>query len=399
MKVLHVIEYYWPAAEWGGPVTSVKLLTEAIARSGLDVSVLTTTARGHPGLPPITQGTRAVGPVSVTYCRSLGRQRFLWSPNLARAIAEQARNYDVVHLHFVWGFATLAASLACVLKRVPYVVSPRGTLDPWALTQKRSKKELFLRLIGSRILANAARIHYTTEGEREVAPQRFRSFPSAVIPNPVDVARFIDIPISVAGNGRIELLMLGRIHRQKGFDIALPAVRRLVEGGVPVRLTIAGPDERGYRAEVEKLAGSLGLSSSVEFLGTVGRDGLPEVLASRDILLMPSYEESFGMAAAEAMVAGRPVVVSDRVNIAPDVERAGAGLVVPLDSAALADAVSRLAASRGVREQMGALGREFARQHYAPNAVAHEMSQLYRSVLEEHELRGRARWTGREADL
>jgi glycosyltransferase involved in cell wall biosynthesis len=339
----------------------------------------------------LARGTRKVESVSVTYTRCVGPRRFFFSPETAAKIAELAPKHDLVHVHGMWGFGTIAAGIACGLLRVPYLLSPRGMLDPWALAQSTYRKQVFLALAGGRILGGAARIHYTMEGERQVVPPRFRGLPSVVVSNPVEIARFSEVPLETPDTGRIELLMLGRIHQKKGFDLALPALKRVIEQGVPARLTLAGPDEGGYRAEVARIATELGVSEHITFLGLVSPENLAQLFASSHMLLMPSYQENFGRSAAEAMAAGRPVVVSERVDIWPNVQRAEAGLVVPLNADALANAVMRLASSVAMRVRMGTNGRRFAEHQYAPTGVAERMLEVYRDVVTEQRFPDRRR--------
>jgi len=380
VRILHVTAYYHPAVEWGGPVRSVALLAQATAQAGADVEVLTTSARGRADLPPIPPGVRAVNGIPVEYCRARGPRRFFFSAELASALWRRVRRADVVHVHGLWTYPVLAAARVCSLLGVPYVLSPRGSLDPWALRQKSWKKRGYTLLFEHRTLRGARLLHFTSEDEHRTAPAAYRDQPHAVVPNCLELEGLLALPHDEAAAAHPELLVLGRIHRMKGFDVLVPALRSLADEGRPVRLVIAGNDEDGYRAEVERLAAAHGVAERIRFLGEVDEAGKRAAFRRAALLVAPSYRENFGNAVAEAMAAGVPVVVSERVGIAADVTEARAGLVVPIDAAGLAAAVARLLDDPTARAEMGARGRALARARWAGPAVARAMLAAYARV-------------------
>ncbi len=381
MRVLHVVDYFWPAIEWGGPVTSVRLLCTALSRAGAEVEVLTTTTRGARGLPEQPVGTARVDGLPVTYSRARGPRRFFFSPGLLQELAARARRMDLVHLHGLWTASTGAGSRLCRLLGVPYALSPRGSLDPWALAQKATKKRLYLAAIERSTLHHAALLHFTSEEEQRGTPPALLRAPSAVVPNPVEIERFLGVPRVAPRPGKLRLLLVGRIHRMKGFDVIVPALAALAARGIDARLRVAGPDEGGYRLEVERLARAHGVSERLEFLGLVDRDGVRQELEVCDAAVLPSYRENFGNAAAEAMAAARPVVVSEQVNIAGQIAEASAGLVVPLSPEAWATALERVAADREEGQRMGERGRALVSARFAPEAVARDTLLAYEGVL------------------
>jgi glycosyltransferase involved in cell wall biosynthesis len=173
----------------------------------------------------------------------------------------------------------------------------------------------------------------------------------------------------------------------KGFDVLIPAFREVVAQEPRARLVIAGPDEGGYRAEVERMIFDAGIKSAVAFTGHVDAKKRASLFASSAMLVQPSYRENFGMAVAEAMAAELPVVVSDRVNICDDIAAADAGRVVRRDAGPLAQAILELLRDPGKRAACGKRGRELVTTHYAPAVVGAQLRDVYARITMHGEVR------------
>lgn len=387
MRVLHVVGCYPPANEWGGLPAAVAGFTAALPLAGVECEVFTTTGRGARALPPIAPGTRKVGASRVTWFRAPDVFRSFVAPAMLGALARRVREFDLVHVHMLWAFPGIAAARAAERAGVPYVVSPHGALDPWSLTQWPRMKKAFLRLAEDRTLRRAAFLHFTASAERDVAPAPYRALPSEIVANVVDPAPFAAMGRQGRRAASRDVVILGRIHLMKGFDLLVPAMREVRRRVPGARLVVAGPDEDGYRAEVERLAREAELSDAVVFTGLLDAEGRARVLEDAAVLAMPSYRENFGLSAAEAMAAGLPVVVSDKVNICGEIAAAGAGRVVPIAVPALAAALVELLEAPELRARMGEGGRALVRARYAPPRVGAELRDAYARALER---RGRA---------
>jgi glycosyltransferase involved in cell wall biosynthesis len=368
---------YWPAVEFGGPIRSVANLARALACSGAAVEVFAANVRGAPQLPRERPGLRSVGGVEVSYFDGWFARGFVAAPGLAAAVARRRGDWDVVHVQGIWTFVSAAVARVCWLCALPYVVSPRGSLDPWSLGQK---KRLYLELVESWTLRRAGLLHFTAADERAAAPEPFRSQRAVVVPNAVDLEVFRQVPRADPRAGVLRLVIAGRIHPKKGFDLLLPAMALARKTGFEVHLEVVGPDEGGYELQVRDMVKGLDLGRQVRFCGAVDREGVAEAFARADAVVMPSYQENFGMSVAEAMAAARPVVVSRAVNLAPDVVAAGAGYVVPLDPAALAGALVELGRSPENRRMMGDRARRHAMGTYSFEAVGRQMVAGYKLV-------------------
>ena len=382
VKLLHVVASYLPATRYGGTVVSAHGLCRALAARGHDVHVYTTSVNGPddsdvPHGEPVDRDG-----VKVWYfrCPSL---RFLYrAPDLGRALHAHVHEFDVVHTQAVYLWPMWAAARAAARARVPYVVSPRGMLERDLISRKRPfLKALWIAAIERHNLERAAAIHVTSRREAdEAAALGLNLPPMHEIPNGLTLDGDASGPVSPAISRVIAggpfVLFLGRLNWKKGLDRLLAAAARLAD----VRVVIAGNDEDHYLRVVESLAARHDLAGRVHLTGDVRGADKAALLQHASLLALPSYSENFGNVVIEAMAAGRPVIVSKDVGLAPMVEQQGVGLVVDGDSGRLAAAIERLLTDAPLAKSMGERGRVVAGRDYSWAAAAERMAALYESV-------------------
>jgi glycosyltransferase involved in cell wall biosynthesis len=372
MRILHVISAL--AEEFGGPVNSCLEIAEALARLGHEVTVYSTdNGRGRRLQVPIGVPVPRRN-YHVVYHRVLRTGGVEFSPQFAVAM-RCVPEFEIVHVHGLFNFPVSWAMLACRTLGVPYVVRPLGSLAVMSW-----KKWLGLAAVERSNLQGSARVHFSTDLEEEVSrhvPLRIRR---VVIPEgvePIDTAGLLEMNPPLAGR---YLVYLGRLHPQKGFDILLPAFRRVAARDPELKLAIVGPDNTNYRRELEQECARLGIRDQVDFRGMV--TGAPKfaLLAHSRGLVLPSHSESYGRVVVEAASCGTPVALSDQVGLASLAVRAGAGWASPLDAIAFAGIIEEmLAADREVMRQR-AFG--FARS-LSWEACAASHDKMYRAILAE----------------
>jgi glycosyltransferase involved in cell wall biosynthesis len=181
------------------------------------------------------------------------------------------------------------------------------------------------------------------------------------------------------GNAPI-ILFLGRIHYGKGLELLIPALAMMRRRDA--MLVVAGPDAFGYRREIERLIARHRVEARVIFIGMIGGEQKLAALVDADLLALPSYHENFGLAAIEALAAGTPVIVSDQVNLHPQISSGGVGAVVPMDVTALAQTLDRWLDDGNLRQSAAAAARPFARKRYDWDEIARRWVGHYRGVLE-----------------
>jgi glycosyltransferase involved in cell wall biosynthesis len=288
---------------------------------------------------------------------------------------------DVVHVRGVWEDVQYRAATAARRAGVPYVVRPCGMLDPTSLRHHRWRKVAYMAWRLRRVLDRAAAIHYTTEGERAACAALRIAAPAIVEPLGLELGEFAQAATAggaaaAAGfrrdwprlGDRPYVIFLGRLCAEKGLDVLIPAFARSRRGRA--MLVIAGPYYRGYRAGVERAVHGCGVADDVLFTGMLDAGQRSAALAGAELFVMPSRHENFGLAAAEAMAARLPVMVSDHVCLADDVRRAGAGAVVGLDVDAWAAELSRWLADPALRAGAADGGAHLARERYDADRVA-----------------------------
>lgn len=376
MRILHVIPSV--SAIYGGPSRAVVFMTKALVDAGHDVDIATTNADGDADLDVPLGVPVDVDGVTTRYFSRHGRATWKPSWSLGRWLWANAARYDVIHAHACFSYTTAAAAVAAGHAGVPLVVRPLGTLDAWSIGAKRWKKAPYYALVERRNLASAAAIHVTSTIEADgLAPLGF-AHKTVTIPIGIPVPHAVELR---AGAGRpLSLLFLSRLHPKKGLPILLAAVARARERGLDVTLTIAGNAEDGYDRVVDAIVAERGLGAHVTRLGYVDGAEKEALYAAADVFVLPSYQENFGIAVAEAMGRGLPVVVTDAVALATEVREVGAGVVVNVDDVeALARAFVELA-DDAHRRSAGRRGRQLVLDRFSIEACARALSGLYRRL-------------------
>ncbi|HSR25398.1 MAG TPA: glycosyltransferase, partial [Candidatus Eisenbacteria bacterium] len=310
--------------------------------------------------------------------------RLARSPDMGRALHDRVGEFDVVHVHSLYLYTTLAACREARRTGVPYVVRPHGTLDPYLRRRHRVRKAVGDRLVQRRLLDGAAAIHFTSEDERALAAPLGLRAPGVVVPLGVDAGEFERLPARGSFRARHPglsdrrlVVFLGRVTPKKGLDLLVRAFSEVAREVPDAHLVIAGPDDHGYAGTVERLVREMRLRDRATLAGMlVGREKLA-LLADTDVWVLPSYTENFAIAAVEAMACGLPVVISDRVNIHREVAAAGAGLVTGCDAGQVAAAIRRVLDDGALRCRLAAAGPALVRGTFTWTAAAGRLTALY----------------------
>ena len=328
-RVLHVIFTMSPRD--GGPPEGVRQLALNYKAIGDQVEVATLDDPNAPFLAAFDFPVHALGPPPGSY--GLSRRLVKW-------LANNIRRFDLVVINGVWLFPSVATWRAATGAGVPYVVFTHGALDIFFRKRypiKHLKKMIYWPL-QYRILRQAVAVLFTSESERDLALASFwpNSWKSLVIPygtnkptgDPVaQRAAFLDKFPNL--RGKRFLLYLSRIHEKKGCDLLIDAFAKVAAHNDDLHLVVAGPDQVGLQARLEEQARVLRIADRVHWPGMLGGDVKFGAFYAAEAFVLPSHQENFGIAVAEALACGRPVLISDQINIWRDIVEDEVGLVEP----------------------------------------------------------------------
>ena len=411
MRVAMLSYHTCPLAVLGGKDTGgmnvyVRDLTRQLGRMGVHVDVFTRSQDEHVPhvLHDLGYGNRVVHVPAGPEVPLPKDELVSFLPEFVAGIQDFARgkglHYDLIHSHY-WMSGLAARDLKAAWD-VP-IIHMFHTLG---LMKQRvahlpGEAEGDYRLEGEReVLRLADRIVAATQAELAQLQWLYQADTRkvAIIPPGVDVSHFYPIPadeakefIGISPQDRM-LLFVGRIEPLKGIDTLIEAIAHLrLRGALRPKslcLSVIGgePDvsQESLSEEMSRLQdlrARYGVDDFVAFLGRRGQDTLPYYYSAAEAVVVPSYYESFGMVALEAMASGTPVVASQVGGLAFLVQDGVTGFTVPVDEPdTLADRLQQIIENPQLREEMGAQAAAFARE-YAWEKIAARLVKLYEEVL------------------
>jgi glycosyltransferase involved in cell wall biosynthesis len=387
MRILHVIATLDPAS--GGPANIVPHMCAALARRDHSVEIFTHRNGDAEAEKSVDTGDG----VTTTWHATRGPRSYPISAAMARSLRQRISDFDVVHVHGLYRFHTLLASRLCCRRQVPYVIQAHGTLDPYHRAIRRWRKALYCVLVENGNLAAAAAIQYTTTREQRFAVEAGVRTPGYVIPIGVEPSLFEDgprdddspealAPLIPEAQGRALITFLGRLTEKKGLDVLCKAFGVVSRGNAYAHLVIAGPDDEGLGADVRRWVADNGIEGRVSLTGIVTGQTKKALLGASTVFVLPSKDESFGVAVVEALAVRAAVVVTPGVALHDELERAEAGLVVERSPEAVGHAILRLLRDDGLRRRLGKNGRSLVEHSFSWDRISEQLERMYMDVIE-----------------
>ncbi len=357
---------------------ALRQVSDVMAEMGHHIEIASTDAPSAPWLADLPFTVHALGP---------GRTSYLYAPKFVPWMRQNAGRFDAVAIHGLWQSTSYATWRALRASATPYFVYPHGMLDPWfkrTYPLKHLKKSLYWPWAEYRVLRDARAVLFTCEEERLLARQSFSpyrareevvNFGTAGPIGEASAQREVFLSHYPALRGKRLLLFLGRLHVKKGCDLLIEAFARVAPTDPRLRLVMAGPDQAGWRANLERRASALGVEDRISWPGMLTGDLKWGAFYAADAFVLPSHQENFGIAVAEALACGLPVLISDKVNIWREIKEDGAGLVAE-DTAAGATRLlgDWLLRSEGEKQEMRRSARNSFERRY-------EIRQAAKSLL------------------
>ena len=326
MRILHVASSLDPRG--GGVAEAIRQLGAALARAGHHTEAATADPPGAPWLDGLPFPVHALGP---------GRSSYQYAPALGPFLRAQNGRFDCLVTHGLWQHHGFAAWRHW---RGPRFVFPHGMLDPWfkrAYPRKHLKKWLYWPWAEYPLLRSARAVFFTCEEERRLARKSFWLYraheavsPLGIEEPPGDAAGQKELFLTAfpALRGRRLILFLGRLAVKKGVAELLAAFAELgYARPEDVTLVMAGPEDPDHPAWLQELrAGTEAAGQPVVWPGMLAGDLKWGAIRAAEAFILPSHQENFGLAVVEALACGRPVLISDQVNIWREIDEDGAGM-------------------------------------------------------------------------
>jgi len=335
MRILHAI--HSANVRGGGPIEGIKQLSQHNLAAGHSVEVLSLDDPAEPWLKEFPLPIHAVGPSYMSYG---------YTPRLVPWLRANHHKYDVVIVNGIWQYNSLGVWRVLRDSATPYCVFTHGMLDPWFKQHyplKHLKKWLYWPWGEYRVLRDALAVFFTTEEERRLARRSFWLYHCDEIVVSYGIAGATGDPVAQRAlffekfpetRDKELILFLGRLHEKKGCDLLLVSFAEALRHTArdPARrdrlhLVMGGSGSGDYVAALRAQAQQLGIADRITWTGMVTGDLKWGAFRAADAFFLVSHQENFGIAVAESLSCGLPVLISSRVNIWREVKLHNAGLI------------------------------------------------------------------------
>lgn len=375
------------ATLYGGPSQSVCALAQALGRQGIAVDLITTNANGSNTLDVPCQTWIEATNYRLQYFPAQIWGDYKWSYSLATWLAQHLPDYHTVHINAVFSLTNLPLYKYCHRHHIPYIVAPRGMLEPWALAYKARKKYPYYHFLERPALNRASALH-ALAGPEAANLKSLNLTPSIVtLPNGLraeDFALLAD-PSQFYQHfphtqGKTLILFLGRIDPKKGLDLLASAFAQVQAHHPNTHLIIAGPDNIGFLPTAQQYFQTAHCAHAVTFTGILNGPLKAAALAAATLYIAPSYSEGFSVSVLEAMATGLPCIITTGCNF-PEAATAQAAYVVPITADALAQAMLRCLADLPTAKIMGDRARQFILENYTWERIATRLIGIYTAIV------------------
>ena len=371
LKLLHIVPDI--ALSSGGLGLAALRFGEAVAKAGARVTLFSASNGNQTLLKPVANVDNFEC-VDYSFSGSFAQRLIQQQTRIDEYCAKHRP--DIIHLHGVWLPFLMIAARVANMRGIPYIISPHGSYEPWALNQKRLKKAIALMTYQGMVNRGAAMFFATAQQEVN-SIRRLRILqPIAVIPNGVDIS---SPPEHVSSDGKRIILFLSRIHPKKGL---LDLVEAWAKVRNPTwRIVIAGPDENGHQSEVQAAIVARGLAPDFEFIGLVDGVRKSACFQNAELFILPTYSENFGIAVAEALAHELPVITTTGAPWEDLVTFKCGWWVTP--GVASISAALMYAMNTDVKELrlMGQRGRQVVMRKYSWNKIGQDALSVYLSLV------------------
>lgn len=359
MRVVHIVKTL--AEVYGGPARSVQGLVAGLEANGIEAWLVTFDESPEPWVKGVTH-----------YCSIKGNVK----ANMLKLIDEIKP--DLIQTHDLWMPKLHLCAVAARARGIPYIITPRGSLEIWSLKQKWWKKYPALWTYQGYDLRHALAIHTTADSEREQVQKFCGETPTFFSTNGVNLPETLP-EWNRHADGFRRAVFISRIHKKKGLI-------NLVHAWVQTRpkgwkMEIVGTNADGYQEVIEKEVKSCGIEADFIFTGPLADGKKWDAYRRADLFILPTHSENFGIVVAEALYAGLPVITTKGAPWA-DLESTKSGWWVEVGVEPLARALREATlCSDEFRCEMGERGHKLIADHYSWRGIAAGLKNIYRDLL------------------
>ncbi len=322
----------------------------------------------------------------VQYFHCWNRHDFIISPSLVNWLFKHIADYDLVHTNTVFAPLISLTNWICRFYKIPYIITPHGMLEPWALSYKAWKKQFYYNLIEKPALQKAKTIHVLTNNEaNSIKSLGFEN--TVVIPNGIHRQEFEILPDAnifyqqfPTTLNKSLILFLSRIDPKKGLDLLATAFTKVHHQFPDTHLVIAGLDSIDFLPVVKRYFAQAGCLDNVTFTGMLTGSLKLAALAAASCYVLPSYSEGFSMSVLEGMASGLPCVITTGCNF-PEAANNNIAHVVNVNANAIADALIQCFSQPQAAVAMGTRARTFVFQNYTWESSAQGLIQVYKRII------------------
>lgn len=383
MKVLAVTPYL--ASTYGGTSKCITELAQEISHLDVNLDLVTTNAALD--IDNSLSSWVKKQNYRIRYFPCWYRNDFIISFRLIIWLIKHISQYDLVHTNTIFAPLISITNFICLWYKKPYINTPHGMLEPWALSYKAKKKKYYYQWLEKPLLKKACAIQTLASSEAQKVQNL--GFPNTItIPNGIHIKEYQTLPSPEIfyqqfshTRDRTLILFLGRIDPKKGLDLLAPAFARTYQKFPNTHLIVAGPDSINFMPTAKKFFQDAGCEDAVTFTGMLQGNLKLAALAAATIYIAPSYSEGFSMSVLEGMASGLPCIITTGCNF-PEAAIARVAHVVDIKVDAIAEALINCLASPQKASQMGIKAREFIFNNYTWEIVARKLVHTYQDIIE-----------------
>jgi glycosyltransferase involved in cell wall biosynthesis len=382
MNILHVVSSLDPVN--GGPPRVVARMAAAQARIGHSVSILSYgESDGLAAIQEMTARMPGFASVHLEFVEGGGLWEKVFAQRAKARIESILTGINVVHIYDFWTPILGIAAWEARKRSIPYFVQPNGALDVWPLKQKTLKKRIALLVYYRSMLNHAAGLCLGNKDESDAVALLGVRARHIVLPlNAIFLEELGEEPPSGEFRKQIPslgdnpfIVFLGRMHHKKGLDLLAEGFAKFAERNKRVHLVVIGHDE-GALADFQHRIARHKLEDRVHLPGPVHGKGKWAAFRDAACFALTSRQEGFSIAITEALASGLPVVISSDCHF-PEVAEAGAGRIVSLDPAEIAEAFGEILDDPSKRESMSSAARSLIAQRFNLSAIAEKLIGHY----------------------